>query len=111
ATRAFASGLKENPDDLECLLGLSRTLLALGNEASAAPLLLRYLRLKPNHPEVVSHLAKMKAERGDDKALETLAILSRHPKAQYHEHSNYGAVLLQRGQLDEAEEAYQRALT
>ncbi|HLT30009.1 MAG TPA: tetratricopeptide repeat protein [Myxococcaceae bacterium] len=110
ASRAFASGLKENPDDLECLLGLSRTLLALGNEASAAPLLLRYLRLKPNHPEVVSHLAKMKAERGDAKALETLEILSKHPDAQYHEHSNYGAVLLKLGRLDEAEQAYERAL-
>jgi tetratricopeptide (TPR) repeat protein len=110
ASRSFAAGLKQNPDDLECLLGLSRTLLALGNEASAAPLLLRYLRLKPNHPEVVSHLAKMKAERGDVKALETLEILSKHPDAQYHEHSNYGAVLLKLGKLDEAEQAYQRAL-
>lgn len=110
SVRAFGLGLKTNPDDLECLLGMSRALLSLNQERAAVPLLQRYLRLKPNQPEVVSHLAKMKAERGDEKALDTLRILSEHPKAEYFEHLNLGSALLALGRLDEAEIALRRAL-
>jgi len=109
SVRAFGQGLKSNPDDLECLLGMSRALLSLNQERAAVPLLQRYLRLKPNQPEVVSHLAKLKAIRGDAKALDTLRILSEHEKAEYFEHLNYGAALLELGRLDEAEVALHRA--
>lgn len=107
--RAFAKGLKANPDDLECLLGLSRVLMSMGQERTAVPVLQHYLKLKPNQPEAVSHLAKMRAVRGDAEALDALRILSEHPKAQYFEHLNYGTALLALNRLEEAEKAFLRA--
>lgn len=110
AAKAFARAVALHPDDPAVLLAFARSLLTLERFEQAEPILERLLELRPAHPEVTSHLARLRAQRGDLPAIEVLRTLSQRTEAEFPEHYNLGWVQLKRGVLDEAEAAFQRAL-
>src|SRR4051794_39332407 len=90
AAREFEAALKTNADDAEALLGLARLRIAASRPEEATPLLQRLLKLKPGHSEALSHLARMRAEAGDAKAVDALRLICAQPTARFAEFYNLG---------------------
>jgi len=110
ATRELKLALEQDPKDAAALLALARLRLAQHDDARARPVLKRLLSLHPTHPEALSHLARINAEKGNAKALELLAQLAAQPRAGFFEVLNHGRGLLAQGQHAAAIPEFERAL-
>ncbi|NMO16339.1 tetratricopeptide repeat protein [Pyxidicoccus fallax] len=110
AVKSFQKGLAVDPDDVDCLLGLVRTHLSTGAAGEAEAATLRLLKVRPDHAEAQAHLAMLRAQAGDAEALESLKTLAAAPTAGYFERFNLGGLLLDRGDLEGARQAYESAL-
>ncbi|ATB49644.1 tetratricopeptide repeat protein [Corallococcus macrosporus] len=94
AARDFERALEQDPKDASALLGLARLRLAQHDEPAAREVLQKLVALHPTHPEALSHLARLDAERGDARQLDLLAALAAQPKAGFFEVVNHGRALL-----------------
>jgi tetratricopeptide (TPR) repeat protein len=108
--RFFEAGLKENPADLECLLGLARVRLLQGDPKEADRLLQQLLSFQPAHNEGQSHRALIRFRAGDQGALEVLRATAMAPHTGSIEQVNYGHALSDTGDSAEAEIAFKRAI-
>ncbi|WP_163861159.1 tetratricopeptide repeat protein [Myxococcus eversor] len=104
AAREFQRALEQDPQDASALLGLARLRLAQHDDEGARGFLDSLLALHPTHPEALSHLARLNAEKGDASALELLATLAAQPTAGFFEVLNYARGLL-------AHEKYAQAIS
>lgn len=111
AARDFERAIAQDPKDASALLGLARLRLAQHDEPGARDVLKKLLALHPTHPEALSHLSRLDAEKGDARALELLAALASQPKAGFFEVLNHGRALLARGLHAAAVGVLERALT
>src|SRR5689334_995129 len=109
AIAAYDAGLKADGKDVGCMLGRARIHLASSEPDEAAAMLERLVAVDPNHAEARSHLALIRAEEGNDEAVETLAQLAEREDAGFPEVFNYGIAIFERGDWDAAEPAFRRA--
>ena len=109
AVQQFEAGLKENPKDSACLLGLARVHLGQQDIPRARLTLKKLVELEPTHSEALSHLALLDVREGNAAALGTLQSLSELPGAGFFEHYNFSMALQEKGDLAQAEVALQRA--
>lgn len=110
AIKTFEQGLKADPKDLHCWVGLSRTHLAAGRPEQARTGFLKLLALDPGNTEARSTVALIELQQGKAGALETMKAVSEGPGAGFFEHFNLGNVLEAQGDWAGAEAAYARAL-
>jgi Flp pilus assembly protein TadD len=110
AAREFEAALKQDPTDASALLGLARLRLAQDDEPSARSVLSRLLQLHPTHPEALSHMARLQAKDGNERALGLLRELAAQPKAGFFEVLNHGRALLTAEKHEEATAELERAL-
>ncbi|WP_224245767.1 tetratricopeptide repeat protein [Hyalangium gracile] len=110
AAREFESALKQDPKDASALLGLARLRLAQEDEDAARTVLRRLLELHPTHPEALSHLARLEAQEGNERALGLLRELASRPKPGFFEVLNHGRALLHAEQHEAATAELERAL-
>jgi tetratricopeptide (TPR) repeat protein len=111
AAREFERAISQDPKDASALLGLARLRLAQHDEPAARAVLQQLIALHPTHPEALSHVARLDAEKGDARALELLNALAAQPKAGYFEVLNHGRALLAHEQYAAAVPALERALS
>lgn len=109
AAREFEAGLKENPKDTSCLLGLARLHLGTQDLAQARLALRRLIDVDPTNSEAQSHLALLDVREGNAAAWGTLQSLSEVPGAGFFEHTNLATVLQEKGDLAGAQAALERA--
>jgi len=109
AIQEFEAGLKENPKDTSCLLGLARIALGQQDVPRARVALKKLIEVEPTHSEAQSHLALLDVREGNAAAWSTLQSLSELPGAGFFEHYNLALVLQEKGDLAGAEAALQRA--
>lgn len=105
----FQEGLKADPNDGGCLLGLARLRLLAGDRDGAVPFLRRLSAAHPELPEAQSHLALMKFQDGDERALETLRTCATAPGAGVFDFLNLGKALSLKHDAQGAEAAFSRA--
>lgn len=109
AVQTFEAGLKADPKDQGCWLGLARASMAQQNEPSARRGYNGVLKLTPTHLEAQSTLALLDYRGGDKTALERLKICSTSAQAGFFEHYNLAQVLQDTGDLAGAAQALDRA--
>lgn len=109
AAKEFDAGLKENPKDTSCLLGLARLHLGTQDIPQARVALKRLIDADPTHSEAQSHLALLDVREGNAAAWGTLQSLSEVPGAGFFEHTNLATVLQEKGDLAGAQAALERA--
>ncbi len=109
AAREFDAGLKDDPKDTACLLGLARLHLGMQDPAQARVALKRLIDVDPTHSEAQSHLALLDVREGNAAAWGTLQSLSELPGAGFFEHTNLAGVLQEKGDLAGAQAALERA--
>jgi Flp pilus assembly protein TadD len=109
AIQQFEAGLKENPKDAACLLGLARVHLGQQDLPLARLTLKRLLEIEPTNAEAQSHLALLDVREGNAAAWSTLQSLSELPGAGFFEHYNLAMVLQEKGDLSGARAALERA--
>ena len=109
AIREFERALAHDPRDGNALLGLARLRLSRGQNDAGRALLRRLLKVDPQNAEAHSHLARLDAEAGDEKALEVLRGLAGKKEAGVVELLHLGQALLARGRFEDAAAAFERA--
>ncbi|MCY1044760.1 tetratricopeptide repeat protein [Corallococcus sp. bb12-1] len=110
AALEFERALKQDPKDAAAMLGLARLRLAQHDEPAARAMLQRLVEQHPTHPEALSHLARLDAEKGDARQLAVLEALAAQPKAGFFEVVNHGRGLLAHHQYTAAIPALEKAL-
>jgi len=106
----FEQGLRANPKDADCLLGLARVRVLEGNPTAAKPLLQRLLAVNPAHTEAQSHLALIQYDEGEKGALALLEAAAAAPGAGLFELLNLARVLNVKGEAGRVEATYRRAI-
>lgn len=109
ALQAFEAGVKADPKDQGCWLGVARVSMSQQNEAQARRAFQSLLKLAPEHLEAQSALALLDLRKGDKTALDRLKACSASPQAGFFEHYNLAQVLQDAGDLKGAAQALDRA--
>lgn len=110
AAETLRKGLKADPKDLHCLLGLSRTLLAMGEKAEAEATLRKLVELAPDLANARSMLALLRAQAGDATGEQELEALGTWEEAGYTEVYNWASFLLEyRKDAERAQAVLERA--
>lgn len=108
AQASFEAGLRANPRDEGCLLGLMRMHALAGDTAGAARFAEKLLAVAPEHREAKSAAAFHRLERDEGRALTTLQQLAEQPGSGVFERVNYAKALLFTG--NDAEAAFAHAI-
>ncbi|MBE2248354.1 MAG: tetratricopeptide repeat protein [Myxococcus sp.] len=111
AIKTFERGLSADPKDQHCWVGIGRAQMGAGRQEQARTAFQKLLALDPANTEAQSTIALIELGQGREEALQTLKDVSAREGAGFFEHYNLGNVLQDRGAWDEAEAAYERALT
>lgn len=106
----YAKLLEQAPEDKAALLGSARAWLAANQPERAREALGRLLAVDPHHAEAGAHLAMLEALAGDDAALGRLEKLAARRRPGFFAPFNLGTVLAERGDLEGARQALQKAL-
>ena len=109
AVEQFEEGLKTDPKDASCLLGLARLHLGQQHIPNARLALNRLIEVEPANSEALSHLAFLAGWEGDVTALGTLQKLADNPNAGFFEQRNLAIALQDLGDLAGAEAALKKA--
>ena len=107
---ALEQGLQANPDDVDCLLGMARVHLLLDEFDDAHRLLMRLVRVQPQHAEAGSHLLFLRYRSGDKAALDQIRVAAAAPTATAFELLNLARALDLAGHGAAAGHAFTRAV-
>lgn len=107
----YLSLYEREPENIEAILGASRSFRQLGRSKEAHGILLRPLRRNPLNPALRLEYAKVALTTGTPgKAIEILENLSAENKTEWEVHALLGIAHDRLGQFDESSRAYEQAL-
>jgi tetratricopeptide (TPR) repeat protein len=101
--------LKDRPQDLEVLLQLAESYLALNREADAVGVYKRIVELYPNHVPTLNNLAWLNRDKGLKEAIDYAERANKLAPYDPYVLDTYGMLLLKKGELSKGSRMLQNA--